>query len=244
MFLSNKLLTIAIAALGVIGVVFAVLDKSTESDDRSALRPSDLEIPERPVLPSISQTGDQLIENIASMNQEIMVLRQNQTQLRERVEELVTMLRDLDEQPGLAPVGLSGTTGIDDTAINAYEPSDDEIAYTRIESYETNLASQHIDSNWSDQVYAEIESMVQNESFIDSSIVSMDCRETLCKLDMTHVSENAMDSFLGEFPHHLAWNNDNFVKTEEHGDGSFRSMIYFSRDGHPLPGADQMQNLF
>jgi hypothetical protein len=244
MTLSKKLLTIAIAVSSVIGLIFVVSDNSKESNDRGSLRSSDVDISESPTLPGITKTKNQRSDKIEALNQEIMILKQNQRQLLERVGGLVAMIQEFDERNSQVLVGQAGIAEIDDTVNNPYYPRDDEVALARIEHYETNLATQHIDSNWGNQVYVEIESMLQDQTFMDSSIVSMDCRETLCMLDMMHVNEEAMDSFLGEFPHRMAWNNDSFVKTEGQGDEGFRTMMYFSRDGHSLPGGDQTQNGF
>ena len=243
MNLSNKSLTIIIV-LSICGLGFVVFDNPNESNDRKALRLLDSDKSETRahfdmVQEDESQNTDPHIEVIEILNQELIVLRQDQNKILETINALVNRFENLDEQQYLAFLGQTSVVQNDDEEYSAMKKSEEEIIQIRTENYESNLASQEIDSVWREQAHEKIESMIENQLVADSSIVLVDCRSSLCKLDLAHANEAAVDTFLEEFPDHMAWNNESFIETEHQSDGSIRTMIYFFRDGSSLPGNTQ-----
>ncbi len=238
MNLSNKSLTIIIV-LSVCGLGFVFFDNPNESNDRRTLRLLDSDKSETRVHFDMmqeveSQDADPYTEVIEILNQELIVLRQDQNKMLETINLLVNKFENLVEQQYLTSLGQASVVQNDDEEYSAIKKSEEEIIQIRIESYESNLASQEIDSIWREQAHEKIESMIENQLVADSSIVSVDCRSSLCKLDLAHANEVAVDTFLEEFPAYMAWNNESFIKTEYQSDGSIRTMIYFSRDGSSL----------
>lgn len=247
MNLSNKSLTIIIV-LSICGLGFVVFDNPNESNDREALRllgsdKSETRAHFDMVQEDESQDTDPHIEVIEILNQELIVLRQDQNKILETVNALVNKFENLEEniaeQQYLTSLGKTSVVQNDDEEYSVMKKSEEEIIQIRTENYESNLASQEIDSIWREEAHEKIESMIENQLVADSSIVSVDCRSSLCKLDLAHANEAAVDNFLEEFPDHMAWNNESFIETEHQSDGSIRTMIYFSRDGSSLPGNTQ-----
>jgi len=251
MIISNKSLTIIIAALCVSGLGFVVFDSPEKFNERSVARSLNSDYSQESESQNIMQGNEYLLENIDVLNQEILILRQNQKRMSDKMDELVSVSDRMDElvsafekldvennYTSLQENNLTLTDGNTDI----FQISDKEIIQMRNEAYESNLTSQEIDSVWREQAHEKIESLIEAQESAGSSIVSVDCRDTLCKLDLAHADQSSAENFLEEFPAHMAWNNESFIETEIQIDGSIRTMVYFSRDGESLPATGQGQD--
>ena len=238
MTLSNKSLTMVVVATGICGLGFAVFDSPNISNDRSEMRSLDLGKSERRTrLNVIKIEDDDIQNNVDNLNQEIIVLRQDQQKIFEKMDDLIGEIKRLDEQQSYSSSVQENRLSSDEK-VYASEKEINEMNQIRNESYQTNLIGQEVDSVWSELAHEKVNSLISKESFIDSSVVSIDCRDTLCQLDVSHGDQSAMENFIEEIPAHMAWNNESFIETVEQADGSVVTKIYFSRDGHSLPSID------
>lgn len=238
MTLSIKSLTIILSVISLLAMGIAVFDNLQDTNDRSLLRSSNSDISKARVLPNSVKNNDQALQNIEILNQQINGLQQKQKELFEKIDGLVEVFKDFDEKQNKESSGQLNFEP-NEEKYDMYYRSDEEIIQNRNESYQMDMANQEIDGAWREHAHGKVESMFDDESFSDSSIVSVDCRSTLCELDLSHENESAAENFMEEFPAHMAWNNESFIETKKQSDGSIRTKIYFSRDGQALPSLSE-----
>ena len=74
------------------------------------------------------------------------------------------------------------------------------------------------------------------EAFAGVSLVTADCRVTLCRMEVLFSNQEGMGSFLGEFANAVGWNSQgviNFLPPDS--SGSSRIVYILSKDGETLP---------
>jgi hypothetical protein len=71
-----------------------------------------------------------------------------------------------------------------------------------------------------------------------SSIDSVSCHTTMCRLEMSHATVAAQQEFLSEFNMHLPPMAGAHVHVTDGKDGPPRSTVDIIREGSPIPGSD------
>ncbi len=97
------------------------------------------------------------------------------------------------------------------------------------------LAAQTVDREFRDQAQAAIEQAAAQ--FVDDSGVQLgqiDCRSSMCRIDLTGRDHAAIYDYIDRFTHALAWNTDLRGMLED-GRSSVAATIFLTRDGVPLP---------
>lgn len=99
---------------------------------------------------------------------------------------------------------------------------------------DTYLRNEEVDPAWSDQANSEINYLFSSAPQQQSSLLSVDCRSTLCKLEVMHNEKYDQESFEMDMA-------ENFAQTMPRGT-MIRdparpnvSVIYMARKGHSLP---------
>ena len=94
------------------------------------------------------------------------------------------------------------------------------------------LESQETDSLWASRVKDEVLRSFDSEAVEDTSLDSIDCRQTLCKISFIHKDKNAYDHSL-EIIQESDWMTTNssnaYGNKEIREDGTVASHVYFTK---------------
>jgi hypothetical protein len=113
---------------------------------------------------------------------------------------------------------------------------DRTIRIARMQLLEANLRAETIDNGWSIDARNVIQQALTNTELKDTSVQGIECRATLCRLEVAHqdVSQRV------EFEHHFGFKVYHLLPslimhTEENDDGSSRTLVYLFRAGQAVP---------
>ncbi|WP_445170919.1 hypothetical protein [Microcoleus sp.] len=90
------------------------------------------------------------------------------------------------------------------------------------------------DKAWSIPTEERLKNLV-SQSFSHSNLLDVQCRETLCELDVSYDNQEAMNSFFRTLPHTLGWDASGEITYLEENDGQIRIKLFLSREGRNLP---------
>lgn len=101
---------------------------------------------------------------------------------------------------------------------------------------ETSLLNEQTDPQWSSRASSSIEQALLSEHLTDTALVAVDCRFTLCRVEVEHDSPQALAQFQTAFSQLIegAELQPAIVDTESAEDWS-TTVVYLIRDGYSLP---------
>lgn len=104
-----------------------------------------------------------------------------------------------------------------------------------VKSMETRMMAEDQDPRWGTRVESELADGVQAAGLPGSDLVSVECRSSLCRLNLRHANAEAEDDFLGNIAG-LPGTQDTelFYTRDEMADGSTDMVIYLARQGYSL----------
>jgi hypothetical protein len=115
----------------------------------------------------------------------------------------------------------------------------------QVAQLEAALSSERLDPRWSQaavkQIAAAVEQIVSAhgpEAGGGSALLEANCYATLCRIVLEHDSRETMENFLGEFPHQPRWQASTYINIHANPDDGITTVIFLSREGHPLPEID------
>lgn len=124
-------------------------------------------------------------------------------------------------------------------AISVEEEQD--IAFAHIDAVNENFQSQEADPEWSAEALDALETALQSEELSGTSVVDMECRATLCRVEVEHRDPAEMMNFEMWLPEKLAPVLPRMTLEREELDGRTTTIVYLARDGHSLTLADSAQ---
>lgn len=164
---------------------------------------------------------------------------------------ILAKLNALEKQINSFESGSSNNT-VAETSVDSNENNGDPLksllaedsSPSNSQGLEQDFQTEEQDPQWSVAVNDKIKNAlekIRQDSNISSSIIAMDCKTTLCRVELTYddkedmglVELNLMDSLHGE----IEESSSNFVKDS---DGNTSSIVYyFARKGHSVARSSQ-----
>ena len=92
----------------------------------------------------------------------------------------------------------------------------------------SKFSEERVDSAWASQAEAQIRSAAPNMR------LSPECRESLCRVQMAHASENDRVAFVMKFMDPDIWPGERVALRESMADGETRTVLYFGREERPF----------
>lgn len=172
----------------------------------------------------------QLESQFHRLHEDVEILRRQRRQLAQQLEEPKHFMGTTEaafESVGSA----AGTNEARESSIKADEIRQQE----RFVKLEADLAIQPVDMTWNAVAVSSITEVMNAPQFSGSTLIRAECRSTMCKAEVDHESPEALDRFVTQFALVLGWASNSRVQAIDHPDGSSRTIVYFSRDGHNLP---------
>ncbi len=108
----------------------------------------------------------------------------------------------------------------------------------RLDNFSHNLrqefSAQARDPEWSDAVEAEIAQRMNAPAFEGSTLLAGECQSSLCRVEVSHLDEDARDRFMETLPQTSPFDTDGFIR-DTSDDHEMMTTLYFSRRGADLP---------
>lgn len=155
-------------------------------------------------------------------------VRQRQALLAHEVDDLRRQLAQLRESGAPAPLEEA-------TLVVANEPEIDGNEHARevAESFEQSLVEQPVDPEWAEGMQARFDQFFGAEQMAGSRVGAVDCRSTLCRLDVSFDEPSGRDALIDRVSGLLEPNAQGFAHIET--DEDLEIQVYLSREGTTLP---------
>ena len=184
--------------------------------------------------------NDQLFEEIRDLRKVVTLLKsrvmslETQLQVRRAVQpSAVPATNQATEQPGLV-----SEDELDEAALAEQEQASWEEYMNLVE---TGLQYEQTDVQWSSKAKAEIENAFTTQELAGASVTDIECRSTLCRIEVAHVDRQPLAEFEILLPKTLAHILPQaLMERVELEDGSTSTLIYLARDGYDLPEPDNL----
>lgn len=108
------------------------------------------------------------------------------------------------------------------------DPQDESRIFFQLES---GFAAQTIDRGWSDNARQRIETALNDEQTNVLNIDSVDCRSSVCKLELAGMNSESEDAFRGPFREQIS---DVFGAGMVRRDESGKTIVYLAKDAGTL----------
>jgi hypothetical protein len=116
------------------------------------------------------------------------------------------------------------------------ERQEHEFKQQAIATLENSLANEPMDANASMVTSAELSRVMQSPVFEKTRIGEVQCRSTLCRIDVSHADPQAEMQFsLSLSQVETFREGEGFVQMLPRSDGGIDTVVYVSRTGHHLP---------
>jgi hypothetical protein len=95
---------------------------------------------------------------------------------------------------------------------------------------------QALDVSWARQAKSDLDTRLGHLLDKRSSVTSIECRASLCRVELTHQDERAYASFANAYAHAQVWKGPGFFsKQGETGRGEWIMVMFLAREGNELP---------
>jgi hypothetical protein len=142
----------------------------------------------------------------------------------------------LSPAPAPTEQAKAGEAAAEEGASPEAEPrSREQWAKEVIGSYEAFHAGQSKDPAWSASTSRAIVETLHEVNMEGSTADAVDCRTTVCRLDIGHADQAAQAYFLQHIPVQPPFDTSGFYHRVETEDGASRTVLYLARNGFELP---------
>ncbi len=93
------------------------------------------------------------------------------------------------------------------------------------------LAEERENEAWKIQTKAGAQKLLEDEMFAGTELRTIDCRETLCRVDLWHKSAAEFETFKNEGTMLEPWVGDQYGTHEKLDNGEIQTTLYFSNNG-------------
>jgi hypothetical protein len=187
------------------------------------------------------------VDDIGSESSEMVhSLREVVHSLREVVQSLGRELQELRHEVAALQIEIGSTSGAErsDTASDAqsidpivFERESEARAANAMREIEAGFFAQESEAQWANDVTSHIEAAVEQlsaeEFAVDASVVDLDCRSSLCRLEVVHYDSQKFHEYELMLSLSFADRLPEFVMNRETDDyGRTRAVFYMAREGY------------
>ncbi|MGH8537387.1 MAG: hypothetical protein ACREXM_13215 [Gammaproteobacteria bacterium] len=235
MFNSPKL-PLVLGALGVALVSALALHPWTAAPTQSAIRPgvttvdpASHAVPEPGIGPSNEDSLDALRRELAALRADLA-----------EVKDALGARTNAPVSGAAAPAPEDDVDLADPEAQFTAEIAEEQ---QQIQAYaqriEASLEAEPVDSAWSGSTADRIREVFTGDELADASLQDIDCRATLCRVEVQHRDEAKLREFQRLFPFKVSQVLPRLMMHRiENADGSITTNLYLARQGHRLPTAE------
>ncbi len=239
-----RILLVAVASLAVVlsgwygfSAVFRDLDLQAS---RSPQSPAKARVSEASSTDRGEEEGPSLTE-VADLRSEVALLRSDLAKVQRQ-------LRQLTQSASQAPLSAkpsgaeepADAVGLSEQELREQEAelieAENQRSLARMAAGEAALRQESTDGVWSLQAMDALRQALGSEEFSGTQVQNMECRATLCRLEVVHADREQQM----RFEQHFSFNVGSLLSrmmmhSEEQTDGTISVTIYLAREGHQLP---------
>ncbi|WP_437607348.1 hypothetical protein WMF20_42030 [Sorangium sp. So ce834] len=116
----------------------------------------------------------------------------------------------------------------------------EEWARDVVDHYTSFHAREADDPAWSSRTEAEMATVLREAELEGSSLDSVDCQSTVCRLELSHAGQDSQAHFLQHIPQQPPFDTAGFYHRVDTPDGASRTVLYVARAGHELPAPPRL----
>lgn len=212
-------------------VSWSLMGAVKEPEFASGTGPGDTVLTEKPPVPAANSMSAG--NEAAVLRRELAALREEVVLLRGRVM-AQTVTRSEPEQPEDA--GSDSTEVFSAKALEQAVQAAERRHADRLEAVESALLGESVDPDWSLQASRGIEQVFARGMFRQARLLGVECRASLCRVDVLHAGQADLPQFTASFPAEVAaYANRMTMRQTVNEDGSVTTVLYLGRDGYPFP---------
>jgi hypothetical protein len=219
-------LSVVIAA-----VLWSLLGALEEPELTSYANPGDAVQTAQPPAPAVNGT---------SPGNELAVLRREIAALRAEV----ALLRGQVLAQAVAPpeaehpedAGIDSGEGASGQALEQASREAEQRHAERLEAIQSALLGESVDPAWSLEATGGIEQVFTRGLFREARLLGVECRASLCRVEVLHQDPAELPQFTASFPAEVAaYANRMTMRQTLNEDGSVVTVLYLGREGYPFP---------
>ena len=178
-----------------------------------------------------------LAKDIKTLQKQIEILETRISALEQqqfRQTNYTTLTQDTTEVSSLSDGSTADQVFIESDEVTLVEQNRQHLD-NLLSDIETNLQNEPTDQQWVADTRAVIEQTFASEEFSGATLTGIECRTSLCRVELLHDSLQSIDNFDVWWPQRLAPVLPNAVIDRvELDDGSVSTLIYLARAGYDL----------
>jgi hypothetical protein len=184
------------------------------------------------------ETMDALRQEVARLRDEVAVVQRRVDQLARRADEAK---RPEVARGAAVPEGrLPGEPRLSLARLEAErqrrEAEHENLILAQAEANEAAFQQETTETTWSGEAREVIARAVAAEELAGTSVQEVECRATLCRVEVTHIDQHARSVFARQFLVAVApLLPQAMMQAVETKDGSVSTVLYLARDGHDFP---------
>jgi hypothetical protein len=201
-----------------------------KADELSAFR-QDIDRMQAEVL-ALRERDDNASARQQALMAELHGLHEAVAELREHVRQTASSLEAASVSR--EETGATVPPPADDTAGPPQEQ--DPRALEQVARLETGFEEEPVDTSWAATTSELLTQVLDREDFAYTSVFDMECRSTICRLDVQHADAEAAHQFELMFPMEVSEVFPKMIYDHQEGnDGQLSTVIYMVRNGSELP---------
>ncbi len=106
------------------------------------------------------------------------------------------------------------------------------------DSLEATFTTQSYDAGWAHGAQERAEELVRVSLPAGSALRAVDCRETLCRVELDHQDVDSHREFVGHFDEAMQWGGPAAILFDETVPGKVATIAYLGRKDVPFPDAE------
>lgn len=223
--MTRSLLSLVVVGLAICG---SWLSGCSEESPRRQDAPSPLQAK----LPRAQGTSAEH-DALEALKREVVALQKEQTRLFDSLRAMAAELahvRRAAEQAQLVSVAREEVLAGEE-AQNGDSEKDNTFS-TALDSLDQQFAQEHEDLRWSQE--AELAIVLLLQSTEGSQLISVECRATLCQLELHHTDATAQQWLLTHLPQESPFDGQRLIREVEDDPETPRTLIYLARAGYEL----------
>ena len=111
----------------------------------------------------------------------------------------------------------------------------EEMKQQKIENFSSYYNSEEYDTDWTLTTYEVVTQSMERLALSNSQLDSVDCRSTLCRMELSHDDDQSLQNFRGQVGMLFAYPVDGMIYSVDNGTETPGTVVYFTREGHDLP---------
>lgn len=184
---------------------------------------------------AIEQKIDSMNKQINDIQSLYQAMSKKQNEILEKVDKLASV-KNLYENLSQAPQVPSSNEELKSKEFLHGKSSNKELDTDQNQDKELNrleseIATQDIDMAWSSTAENQILRGFSERFPEGSNMVAVNCRTTLCRIQVVHDSQEAKEHFIEQFPDTIPWDHEGFFYNTE-DNGVVSSVAYITREAN------------